>query len=100
MRQILNKKECRKFAQPKAKFDLQSGIFHCEQVKFVVTAAVKIIDRHKTLVCSIFPVDKVADGCVFPPWSIRTRGKPGGGNVRRMHYKTGTISFESVHFIK
>ena len=70
MRQILNKKECRKFAQPKAKFDLQSGIFHCEQVKFVVTAAVKIIDRHKTLVCSIFPVDKVADGCIFPQYVL------------------------------
>ena len=70
MRQILNKKECRKFAQPKAKFDLQSGIFHCEQVKFVVTAAVKIIDRHKTLVCSIFPVDKVADGCILPQYVL------------------------------
>lgn len=70
MRQILNKKECRKFSQPKVKFDLQSGIFHCEQVKFVVTAAVKIIDRHRTLVVSIFSVDKVNDGCISPQYIL------------------------------
>lgn len=62
MRKKLNKKECCKFAQPKVKFDPQAGIFHCEQVKYVVTAAVKNIDRHRTLIISFFPAASVAAG--------------------------------------
>ena len=70
MRQKLNKKECRKFAQPKVKIDLQAGIFHCEQVKYVVTAAVKIIDRHKTMVLYFYPVAGICSGRFAPQYVL------------------------------
>ena len=70
MRKKLNKKECRKFAQPKVRFDTNSGIFHCEHVKCVVSSVVKIIDHHKTLVVYFFPVDKVLAGDHTPKYVL------------------------------
>lgn len=70
MRQILNKRACRKFAQPKVRFDLKSGIFHCQQVKYVATSAVKIIDGHKTLVVCLYPVNKVIEGNPTPQYVL------------------------------
>lgn len=63
---MLNKRECRKFAEPGLKMQLKSGLLHVEQILYIVCTAVKIIDRHKTLVLYIYDRKKAAQGDFMP----------------------------------
>lgn len=62
----LNKRECRKFADPGTKMQLSSGLLHAEQIKYVIRTAVRIIDRHKILILYIHPREKAAQGDFKP----------------------------------
>lgn len=70
MRQILNKRKCREFSQLNASFDPQTGILHCEQIRYVVRSVVKIIDRHRTLVLYFYPIDRVLAGVISPQYVL------------------------------
>lgn len=62
----LNKKLCRKFADPGIKMPLNNGILHAEQILYIVCTAVKIIDQHKTLVLYIYDRENAAQGDFMP----------------------------------
>lgn len=62
----LNKKLCRKFADPGIIMPLNNGILHAEQILYIVCTAVKIIDRHKTLVLYIYDRENAAQGDFMP----------------------------------
>ena len=62
----LNKRECRKFADPRTKMQLSSGLLHAEQIKYIIRTAVKIIDCHKILVLYIYSREKAAQGDFKP----------------------------------
>lgn len=62
----LNKKECRKSADPCLKLNPRSGIMNASQVDFIVRAAVKVIDRHKTLVLWLYSREQASQGDVRP----------------------------------
>ena len=62
----LNKRECRKFADPGTKMQLSSGLLHAEQIKYVIRTAVRIIDRHKILILYIHTREKAAQGDFKP----------------------------------
>ena len=62
----INKKECRKFADPGTKMQLSSGLLHAEQIKYVIRTAVRIIDRHKILILYIHTREKAAQGDFKP----------------------------------
>lgn len=66
----LNKKECRKFADPCMKLNLRSGIMNAGQVDFIVRAAVKIIDRHKTLVLWLYSREQAPQGNIRPCMAV------------------------------
>jgi len=46
----INKRKCRKFANPDRKLHSDSGILHAEQIDYVVTTAIKNIANHSTLI--------------------------------------------------
>lgn len=62
----LNKRECRKFADPGTKMQLNSGLLHAEQIKYIIRTDVKIIDCHKILILYIHPREKAAQGDFKP----------------------------------
>lgn len=66
----LNKKECRKFADPCLKLNPRSGIMNASQVDFIVRAAVKVIDRHKTLVLWLYSREQASQGDVRPCMAV------------------------------
>ncbi len=66
----LNKKECRKFADPGLKMQLNNGLLHADQIEYIVCTAVKVIDHHKTLVLYVYPREKAAQGKFKPCMTI------------------------------
>ena len=47
---MLNKRECRRFADPDLKMKKGSGLLHAGQIDYIIRTAVKMIGHHKTLV--------------------------------------------------
>jgi len=66
----LNKKECRKFADPCLKLNPRSGIMNASQVDFIVRAAVKVIDRHKTLILWLYSREQASQVDVRPCMAV------------------------------
>lgn len=66
----LNKKECRKFANPGLKMAPGNGLLHAKQIDYIIRTAIKIIDRHKTLILYIYPRGQAAQGDFRPCWTM------------------------------
>lgn len=62
----VNKKECRKFADPGIKMPLQNGLLHAAQVKYIVRTAIKIINHHRILILYLYDREKAAQGNFKP----------------------------------
>lgn len=62
----INKKECRKFADPGTKMQLNNGLLYAGQIVYIVRTDVRIIDRHKILILYIHPREKAAHGDFKP----------------------------------
>lgn len=67
---MLNKRECRKFFHQYPKMNPHSGIMNASQVDFIVRAAVKVINRHKTLVLWLYSRDQASQGDVRPCMAV------------------------------
>ena len=93
----LNKKECRKFADPCLKLNPRSGIMNASQVDFIVRAAVKVIDRHKTLVLWIYSRDRASQGDVRPCMAVfQVRDD----FLTLAHRDDGSTAWRSASFIR
>ena len=66
----LNKRKCRKFADPDLKMKAGSSILHAEQIDNIILTAIKIIDHHKTLILYIYSRAQAAQGDFRPLWTI------------------------------
>lgn len=66
----INKRECRKFADPQLKMDPHNGILHVNQISYIVRAAVKVIDRHKTLALWLYPRGRASQGDARPCMAV------------------------------
>lgn len=62
----LNKKACRKYADPGLVIPSGHGLLHAEQVHYIVRSAVRIIDHHRTLVLYVYPREQTA----CPRWVV------------------------------
>ena len=67
---MLNKRKCRKFAEPDLKMAAGNGILHADQIDYVIRTAVKIIDHHKTLVLYVYPRMQAVQGDFRPLWTV------------------------------
>ena len=66
----LSKRECRKYANPELKMNAESGLLHAEQINYVVRTAVKIIDRHKTLILYVYSREQAAHENASPCMAV------------------------------
>lgn len=66
----LNKRKCRKFAEPDLKMAAGNGLLHAGQIDYIIRAAVKLIDHHKTLVLYVYPRIQAVRGDFRPLWTV------------------------------
>jgi len=66
----MNKKECRKFVDLEPRFNLGSGIFLIDKIKYIARSAVKIIAGRRTLVINFYNREKAASGCNEPTYTL------------------------------
>ena len=50
----INKRECRKFADPGLKMNRNHGLLHTEKVKYIVRTAIKNIGGQKAFLAAVF----------------------------------------------
>ena len=62
----INKRECRKFADPGLKMNQNHGLLHAEEVKYIVRTAVKNIGGKRLLVLYIYLREQAAAGNFKP----------------------------------
>ena len=66
----INKRKCRAYAVPDRKLSSANGILHAKQINYIVTAAVKTIAHHRTLVLYIYPREQAVRGDYKPLWTV------------------------------
>ena len=66
----INKRKCRAYAVPDRKLSSANGILHAKQINCIVTAAVKTIAHHRTLVLYIYPREQAVRGDYKPLWTM------------------------------
>ena len=66
----INKRKCRAFAAPGLRMQSHSGILHAPQIDYIIRAAIKIIDHHKTLLLYIYPRQQAVQGDFSPLWTV------------------------------
>lgn len=67
---MLNKRECRKFSVPDTPADTGSGVFHAQQISYVIRTAVKNISHCRTLILYIYDCSKVSGKAPDPLWTM------------------------------
>ena len=67
---MLNKRICRKFANPDLKMAWNNGLLHADQIDFIIRTAIKIISHHKTLVLYVYPRLQAVRGDFRPLWAV------------------------------
>lgn len=66
----INKRECRKFADPRLPMNRNSGLLHAENVKYIVRTAVKNIGGKRLLVLYVYPREQAAAGNFKPAMTV------------------------------
>ena len=66
----MDKRALRKESIPKRKFDVRTGIFCAEQIKYIVCTAIKNIAHKRTLVLYVYEKEKILDGELVPQWTM------------------------------
>ena len=66
----IDKKSCRKFADPGWKLDLNQGLLIAEQVDYIIRTAVKIIGHRRLLVLYVYSRKEAAKGNFLPKWTV------------------------------
>lgn len=67
---MLNKRKCRKFANPDMKMAAGNGLLYAEQIDYIIRTAVKIIDHHKTLILYVYSRTQAVCGDLCPLWAV------------------------------
>ena len=67
---MLNKRECRRFADPCLKMKKGSGLLHAGQIDYIIRTAVKMIDHHKTLILYAYSRAQAAQGSFQPCYTV------------------------------
>lgn len=66
----LNKKICRKFAEPRWNMDINNGLFRAEQLQYIVRAVVRNVDHQRVLILYVYDREQVAAGETRPLWTM------------------------------
>lgn len=66
----LNKRACRKYAEPKWNMDLNNGLFSADQLQYLVRTVIKNVDHQRVLILYVYDKKQVAAGETRPLWTM------------------------------
>lgn len=66
----IDRRKCRKYADPGLKMSPGNGLLHAEQVSYIVRAAVKLIGHKRILVLYVYSREEAVEGCFIPLWTV------------------------------
>lgn len=66
----LNKRACRKLADPTWKMNLNSGLFCADQLQYIVRSAVRNVDHQRVLILYVYDREQVNVGETRPLWTV------------------------------
>lgn len=92
---MLDKRECRKFADPGLTIPPGHGLLHAPQVVHIIRTVVKIIGHRRTLVLYVYDRKRVADGDPSPLWTVFQAGRD---YVTLARYRDGSTDWRTAAF--
>lgn len=66
----IDKKQCRKFADPGWKIPSNHGLLYADSVKYIIRTAIKIIGHKRLLVLYVYSRKRAAKGDFRPLWTV------------------------------
>ena len=66
----MNKAECRKYAGEPLRIRANSGLLCADQIEWLTTARVRVIDHRRTLVLQVYSRAGAAQGDLLPKWTV------------------------------
>lgn len=70
MRRKIDKRACRKYADPQLRFPKGCGMLNCEQIQYVIRSEVKNISGCRTLVLNLYAAQKASIGPCPPTFVV------------------------------
>lgn len=92
---MLDKRECRKYADPSLTIPQGHGLLHAPQVDYIIRTAVKIINHRRTLVLYVYDRKQAADGDFTPVWTVF---QAGGDYITLARYGDGSTGWRTAAF--
>ena len=96
----LNKRACRKYAEPKWNMDLNNGLFSADQLQYLVRTVIKNVDHQRVLILYVYDKKQVAAGELCSravmstsPWPAGRMGIP-AGEAQSLTIWTGVTRLE------
>lgn len=91
----IDKRKCRKFADPGLKMDLNNGLLHAGEIKHIIKTAVKNIGGQRILILYVCSREKAASGDFCPVWTVFQGRKDYATLARR---EDGSTQWRSAAF--
>lgn len=66
----INKRACRKYADPGLKFDRNNGLLHLDQVRNIVRTAIRNIAGQRMLLLYVYERERLIGGDFRPKWTV------------------------------
>lgn len=66
----LNKRKCRKYADPELKFNQNSGLLRVKGIKYLVRTAIKNIGGQRLLLLYVYSCENIMEGDFRPRWTM------------------------------
>lgn len=66
----LNKRACRRYADPRLTFQQNNGLLHSEQIKYIVRTAIKNVGGKRILLLYIYLREQIRKGVSSPLWTM------------------------------
>lgn len=92
---MLNKKALRQYADPSLTIPANHGLLHAGQVDYLLRAAVRRIDRRRTLVIYVYDRQRAARGDFTPVWTVFYAK---GDYITLAHGEDGTVKWRTAAF--
>lgn len=66
----IDKRSCRRFADPGWRMNLNHGLLIADQVRYIIRTSVKIIGHQRLLILYVYSREEAAKGRFFPKWTV------------------------------
>ncbi len=91
----IDKRKCRKYADPGLRMSYRNGLLHAGQVKYIVRTVVRLIGGKRILVLYVYSREEAVEGIIRPLWSV-FQGKDDFATLARR--EDGSLSWRMAAF--